>query len=566
MPLPLELRNRTKAFVDVFVDRMSRGLGGMVLVLFTSVVGLTPSRFAAIVLGISVVWILLSLVAQREYIATVRKRLEVRRLDLETARVKASDAATIHLLERTAHGANGRQAAYALEVLGEAAGYDPLPLAEELVTSPHVEVRAKVFELARKLKTSELYESALAEIRNARGEHADAAAREAVLYAMSISEEPADLARRLLDHANPGIRETVVEALAARPDIGRQIIDAEWIEKAAGSADPRDRWLAAAAIRVSPAKDGATTARLIRDSSHAVAMAAMKTAAASGDRTLVPDLVRALADPHRRGAAIDALAAYGNRIVGTLTDLLEDEDTPLNIRRHLPRVLQRIPDQRSVDALLRVLPTDNLLLRSAVLKALNKVRDSSPGLNYGGTPLVQQVHSEAKYYFEVHAALAALKGFSAPGRATSLLVRTLEQRLQSTLERVFRLLGLKYPPKQIYAAYLAIDHRSDERFTAALEFLDNVLEREIKRVLLALLDEDAVLAQKGQELFRVERKDATSALRDLIQSGDMWVASCAIAAAAELKLRDLAADIRQVGETGGREVAEVARAAAPALV
>ena len=33
MPLPQELRNRIKAFIDICVDRLSRGLGGVLLML-----------------------------------------------------------------------------------------------------------------------------------------------------------------------------------------------------------------------------------------------------------------------------------------------------------------------------------------------------------------------------------------------------------------------------------------------------------------------------------------------------------------------------------------------------
>jgi AAA family ATP:ADP antiporter len=138
-------------------------------------------------------------------------------------------------------------------------------------------------------------------------------------------------------------------------------------------------------------------------------------------------------------------------------------------------------------------------------------------------------------------------------------------RLQDTVERLFRLLGLRYPPKEIYAAYLAVNRRRAEELSAALEFLDNVLDRELKRVLLPLLDAPAHLAEKGRELFGVEVPDAEAAVRELIRSGDPWLVACAAASAAELRLRNLAPDIARAAEQAGREVSEVARAAAAAL-
>ena len=55
-----------------------------------------------------------------------------------------------------------------------------------------------------------------------------------------------------------------------------------------------------------------------------------------------------------------ALAAYGPRICGSLADILDDNAVPIAVRRYIPRVLKRIPEQRSVEVLLKasiVIPT-----------------------------------------------------------------------------------------------------------------------------------------------------------------------------------------------------------------
>ena len=205
LPLPLELRNRVKAFVDVFVDRFARGLGGMILVLFTTATAMQPQQFSIVVLVLAVLWIFLSIIAQREYVATVRKRLELRRLDIESSRITVSDRATIQLLERTAREGSGRQAAYALELLSQAPGYRLDALAAELVRSPHPEVRGKAYEVARRSNNRALIDAALAEIRNARDPRDPGAVRDAVLYAIAESDEPAALARRLFEHVHPQV-------------------------------------------------------------------------------------------------------------------------------------------------------------------------------------------------------------------------------------------------------------------------------------------------------------------------------------------------------------------------
>ena len=86
----------------------------------------------------------------------------------------------------------------------------------------------------------------------------------------------------------------------------------------------------------------------------------------------------------------------------------------------------------------------------------------------------------------------------------------------------------------MHAAYLALNRKKTDEYTAAIEFLDNVLERELKRVLLPLLDEEARIAQTGRDLFGVEAKDQSGRCGELMRSGDAWLVACAAAAAAEL--------------------------------
>ncbi|MEK7407473.1 MAG: hypothetical protein AAB225_20540, partial [Acidobacteriota bacterium] len=160
MPLPTDLRNRTKAFVDIAMDRTGRGLAAVLLLVLGWFGIQHPRQIALLVIGLAVVWVLLSRRAQKEYIATVRGRLDTRRLDLESLRVGVTDPATLALLEQAAAGPNVRQACYALSVLAEAPGYDMRPLLGRLAESSSPEVRGQVYEQARSLRLAELLPAA----------------------------------------------------------------------------------------------------------------------------------------------------------------------------------------------------------------------------------------------------------------------------------------------------------------------------------------------------------------------------------------------------------------------
>jgi hypothetical protein len=534
MPLSLELRNRVKAFIDIFVDRFSRGLGGIILIVIVMFNGDEDIprlvRIVAIVaIAMTLPWILLTQQARKEYLATIRKRLASRQLDLEATRVTVEDCETLALLEQTAAGGHARQAAYALSLLGGAAGYDLRPQLQKLVTSPHAEVRAKVYELARASAYPDLLDQALQEICAENS----AAIPAAIAYALAVSSDHTELAREWIESPNPAIAGAVLTAC------DRELITLEWIGRAAADPSACRRALAARALGI--AGDHGTEAlhRLLGDADSAVVAAACRAAGVLRNRAYFHALVWLLPNPHLRGDAMAALAAYGPRICGSLGDILDDKGVPVPIRRRIPRVLKQIPDQRSVDVLLKATLHPNAQIRDAALKALNRLRTSTPQLHFETGFITPQIMNEARSYFEMHAELAAFgpaQALSAP-TAIGLLARSVEERKRKTLDRLFRLLALQYPPKEIYAAYLAVSRRRSDEVSSALEFLDNVVDREVKRVLIPLVDSPAQLAARGKELFGVEPRSVESAIRELILSGDPWLAPCAQAAAAELNLR-----------------------------
>ena len=165
LPLPSSLKNRTKAFVDIFMDRFGRGIGGLVLMAFSALFvppGKQPDarQISGLVVGFCVLWIMLSVLASREYVSTIRRRLASRRLDLSGVHLAAADAGTIQLLERQLTEGTPRQASYALGQLAEAAQYEIAPLLAGLINSPFLEVRRKVYEVAGITRYPELREAA----------------------------------------------------------------------------------------------------------------------------------------------------------------------------------------------------------------------------------------------------------------------------------------------------------------------------------------------------------------------------------------------------------------------
>jgi len=565
LPLPAELRNRTKAFVDIFVDRAGRGLGALLLVVLVRMMKVPLRNVALFVVGFAVAWIVLAWRAKREYVLTVRKRLDARRLDLESSRLAVGDPATLALVEQAARGGNARQACYALSLLADAPGFQLEPLLRDLAASPLPEVRGKVYELAKGARFAGLLPEAMRETEASPSYAYSEAVVAAVQYVLEVSPDAVNLGRVFLDHPDSRVAEAALRSMRSRPEAIADVATCDWISRAAADSSPDRRRLAA--VAVGACGDSGTEAlhRLLEDKDARVVSAAMRAAGTIRNRAYVGAILNRLPDSQFRGVAIEALAMYGTRISGTLSDILGDDSVPVEVRRQIPRVLKAVPDQRSVDVLLDFIDCRNLSIRAAVLRALNSLRERAPNLDYRGAFVTRQILTEARYYFELNAILSPLRGRKDKRSAAGLLASSIEERLRQTLERLFRLLGLRYPPKEIYAAWLAVHHGRREQYTTALEFLESVLDRELRRILIPLLDDAAHLTERGRELFGVEIKTAEQAARELIHSGDAWLAACAMAAAAELKMRDLTPDIAEAARGAGAEINQVALAAQAAL-
>jgi AAA family ATP:ADP antiporter len=554
LPLPLELKNRTKSFVDIFADRFARGLGGFLLLLCTSVLTLTIPQISALTASFCIVWMFLVWMAKNEYVRTVRQRFAARRFDLEQARWTVRDAATIGVLEQELDSTEPRRVSYALSLLAEAPGYQLAPRLARLGGHAAPEVRRAVYELAAARKV----DGALAELAR-RDVAEDAECAPAALdYLLAVASAPQEVAQFVLQSQNSQ-RARRLFAAAVRHGALPPLVDEAWITRHAASGDPAWRAAATAAMEAWP-QAAAALAPLLEDADAEVARGALRAAARIQDRRYLPAIGRGLARPDLRADCRAALASYGARIAGTLSDLLMDSHEPLALRAQIPRVLRDIPAQESVDALVRALELPDIRLRYAVLKALNHLRLAAPKLNFGEPQVMMRIKNEAARYQQLYAALTPLRESQPDGKdrrpEMRLLVAALEERLDQTLARLFRLLGLKYPPREIYAAFRAVEARKGERYTAAVEFLDNVLDKDVKGMVLPLIEHTQL------ERLLAERRDRpqspVDALRALVRGDDPWLAACAMWAAVALRLQSVRSEISEAALTWSPVLQQVA--------
>jgi AAA family ATP:ADP antiporter len=535
LPLGQDLKHRAKAFVDVTVDRFARAAAAVVLLLAIKPwgLGLTWPQLSYLSLAMVAIWISLSFVARREYLMAFRRSLGRHEVEPAAVVFDAVDADTLAVLVRELDSPDEGAAIYALDMLETLGKHELVPAV--VLQHSSARVRARALGVLEQ-RTSGDPARWLPQARRLLNDP-DAAVRAAAVRAVVAqgARGGADLVRRFLDDAESRVSATAAVELA---DSGNPA-DVESAELAltqlvvdtSQAAAPGRRDAAAALGRIRNPTFRSLLVPLLHDTETSVAREAIQSARALGpsDALFVPALVTRLGDRILKTAARETLVSYGEAIVPVLAHFMSETEEQPWVRRHVPATLARIPTQASMDALMAALDDPDGFLRYKVILAIETLRRSHPGLQFSQAAIEARVVKETSRYYSALSLNYNLLEHEAEAEG-SLLVRALEDKLSRTLDRVFRLLGLRYAWTDVAAARYSLDHGDSRVRASAIEYLDNLLSGDVRRRVMPILDV-APMAEKvrhANSVLKSRSRDVTDTLAQLVHDEDPVVAGAAL--------------------------------------
>ncbi|MEJ2721916.1 MAG: Npt1/Npt2 family nucleotide transporter [bacterium] len=529
LPVPLEVKKRTKVFIDMFIDRWFRGFAGLMLLLLVTVLGLSVRHLSIVVLVMLAIWIVMVLLIRKEYVNAFRQALDRRTIDPGELRINIAEPSTLKTLRAALAGGGDRSIAYALDLLNGQKDASLVESVRPLLRHSTPEIRRQAVKLLQ-IQDGDF----AADIKPLLSDSDPHVQREAMYYVCTHSDaDPVGKLETFLADPDPRIRAVALNcAVEYGGDRARDLADVSTVRALISStgehAETARLEVAKSLGKLNDPAFRGDLLGLMDDPSPSVASEAITAAGRTGDREFIPRLLQKLSEKRYRTAAAEALATYGDRIIGTLIDYVIDPTVPGPIRSRICRVLSQIPSQLSVDALAHALGKVESEMRFHVIKALNALRSRHPDLKFGHESLDAALLDETVSYYTILQILEVYGRPDTPGER--LLVRALTEKIDQNLERIFRLLGLRYPPKDMYSAYLGIVSTQREFRASAIEFLDNVLKKDTKRYLLPIMDDidQGTKVKKGRELFGITLKDVDESLEFLIKGKDPWLRACAI--------------------------------------
>ena len=553
LPVAPAVRRQVKSFIDVTVDRIARGVGAVLALVMIKVLGLSWPLLSVLTLLVAVVWLGVALGARNRYVEAVRAGLETRALEPADVRVDVADLTTVEaLLEELAHPEEQR-VLYAIDLLES---FDKRNLVTPLLL--HHEsalVRARAIDVMSRSNVGlpERWQPMLQQM--VEDSDPDVRAKAIVALAKVSRRDATNLARELLaeDQTTPHVAisaavvlmssggtddirtaEAALRRLTSDPDQTSTHIRRDVAQAIRQIASPRVRHL---------------LVPLLQDSDPAVAEEAMRSVVSVQplEELFIPTLVSLLSNSRLKSGARDALVRYGEPVLDMLSHVASDAGEDPRVRRHIPATIARIPSQRSMDLLVSLLDDPDHVLRDKAIAGMEALRKLPQGLTCAPDRIDAMLMSETRSYFE-HLTLHDDVFGRGAMPTTALLARVLTERTEQSVGRVYRLLALLHPWKNIATTRWAIDHGNASTRAQAFEYLDNILPSHMRHAVLPMLEdlptEDKV--RRGHSVRHTHPVGLEDALLALINDRDQVVASAAIDLVGSARTSNLTGDVEHV--------------------
>jgi AAA family ATP:ADP antiporter len=470
IPIPPEIKYKAKVFIDMFVNKFAKGIGALLILLFFSVLGFGVKFISIVAIAFILIWIILNLLITKEYVNIVKRNLQIKWQDADKFVSEKIDIDMTKLVFDTIESKKRSSVLYAMNL----------------------------FDLVKKEKLS----SKLKKIISRKSDEVRASSMDSLLEVDGevLLPETEDY----IDEESLDVQVKEIMSLNVYQELMKDHLDKIVAEE--GKEEEISRMEAAKVMGMM--EPTATVVhnlnKLLRDKSAEVVSYALESAGKLKKRELVPFIIQNLRNPSVQSAANKALAAYGDKIIGTLKDYLGDPNEDIRLRKALPDILAQTGAQKAADVLALELRKGSRDVESEIISAMYKIRSEKPQIHFRRQIVLPQIIRELTESYHVLNEIHDLKA----DKQKEFLAKDLENNLARSLKYIFQLLSLIYPREDIIKAYQNITAGTRKAIDYSVELLDNMVKKEIMEVLLPLIEdipfEDKV--KKGRKMLKILEK------------------------------------------------------------
>ena len=544
IPIPIDIKKKTKTFTDVVVDSIATGLAGFILIFFINGLNISSTSISLIIISLISIWIYFIYNLRKQYIISfkdlldtshtkkekiVKKEISITSIIDTVKRVfeKGSEGQIIHMLEKT------------LEVKDERFFY----AIKSLLSHESSKVRALAIENLYFLKTENLclqiesmiYDKDQQVTTNSFRyllKHYDKDSIE--LFNKYLNINDITIANAALIGLSLELRNNHVsqERFSLENRLRQALVQWNFMN----SEEEKSNKMLAIIEAIGNAKSETfydTLKEQLASKNLKLQNTAILSAAKTLDQQFIDLIIDHLSGKETRKTAIEALFSYGEPIIDILVKKVHKETIKQEDAIYVIAVIEKFASQKAISGLKKLTDRTEHPVKIEAIEALKRLKWKYPNLHIKDRFIVDKILDECHLYQNtlsvIHSQIVIQykkKDISKENteiiEARKGLMQLLEQRLDRQLQRMFRFLGIKYPPNDVEPILNIILTGKEEQRIHAIEFLDNLLDNQLKKELIPIAESvlvEAISAEKIKKL-NLQVYSETECYRTLLERKD----------------------------------------------
>ncbi|MCJ7714727.1 MFS transporter, partial [Candidatus Bathyarchaeota archaeon] len=415
LPIPTEIKNQAKTFIDVVVDSFATGLSGIILVTMINGLNLT-ARFISISIIILIsLWFYFATKVRREYLLLFKFKLKQYTTGSNNGALNVSDESVYGGLKKVIETGTAKQVLYILKKIEDINHERLFNSIRSLLKHDSQEIRAEALRKLYHYKTEKIVNEVNLMVHD-NDYHVKVAAIE---YLIEHSpDQRKEIINKYLNDKDYRVSGATVLSLVNEimdnPELKeiyklKKIIK-ERVAKLKTTTDPDElKFRKINLLRIIGQANDPSFFPYIHDFLKTPEVDVRKQAILSAGKTLepefIPELLNFLKAKETRGNAAMALAEYGSGIIDTFRIEISKPDPDYEINCTIPKVMGNIGSQLSVNFLFGLLDSGDDVVRFEALESLIKLKLQFPYLVFSKKQIIQTIFDEAKLYLNTLSAL-----------------------------------------------------------------------------------------------------------------------------------------------------------------
>ncbi|MCL5130307.1 NTP/NDP exchange transporter [Algibacter sp. L4_22] len=531
LPLPFQLKKRTKSYIDVVVDSIATGIAGCILIFLIKGLDVSPMYIMVFIVLLTFTWTYFVFKVRKEYFLSFKKNLEAI-VPVTSKRKKAlvSNESFLKGMYNVFQNGEESEILFMLDKAKEINDKRLITPISGLLNHPSNKVKAEALRNLFFLNEKSIYLE-VKQFLNTQDDNLVMATLEYLL--LHADHDETIVFDSYLDHEDHYIADAALLCLAkesrdnyslrVKYDLFNRIENKKiQIVSFPDELQQKEKIKLLSLIGFSDYKKSyQTILDAIENNSHPIIQKEAIVAAGNTINVFFVDaLLYKLLDKTLREVSIKALTNYGNAMVLVLKEKLFSNDIAVAVKRFIPKVMAAFNSQNAVDTILiSFKDSEDLSVRLECVAQLSKLKETNSTFHFNEKQVAKLILEECKLYNNsinamhtqiiVHYLRRKKLKFAIPDeemKARESLIELLERRLENGLERIFKLLELRYSQNDVRMAYKGILSDEQDKRTNAIEFLDILLNPDLKSALIPIV-EATILDTTSEEVIETISKN-----------------------------------------------------------